>query len=80
MRNKKHVMHRKNNIFEVSVTDEIKSMLNNIIEIYDGKIKEINKENKIKIEELNNKKEETKKKMEKYKEDKTKKIQKKFNG
>ena len=75
MKNKRHITHRKNNILEVSVTHEIKKMLNSIIDIYDGKVKE----NKIRKNELINQTEENKKTIEKNKMDKEKEIKMNLN-
>ena len=45
-KNKKHINHTKNNILEVSVTNEIKNIINGIINIYKRRIIQFNKEKK----------------------------------
>ena len=45
-KNKKHINHTKNNILEVPVTNEMKNILNGIINIYKRRIIQFNKEKK----------------------------------
>ena len=45
-KNKNHINHTKNNILEVSVTNEMKNILNGIINIYKRRIIQFNKEKK----------------------------------
>ena len=63
IKNKKHINHTKSNILEVAVTNEIKNILNGIINIYKRRVIQFNKdkENK-KIELFNKKKDEKEKK------------------
>ena len=61
-KSKKHARHKKDDIIEISVTDEIKNILNGIINIYKKRIEKLNKEKKEKEKELFNKKEYNKEK------------------
>ena len=45
-KNRKHINLTKNNILEVSVTNEMENILNGIINIYKRRIKQFNKEKK----------------------------------
>ena len=78
MKSKKHINHTKNNIYEVLVTNEIKNILNNIINIYKGKDRELNKEKEKDEKELFNKKEEIKQEIKEQKKDKIKEVNKKL--
>ena len=51
-KNKKLINHTKNNILELSVTNEMKNILNGIINIYNGRIIQFNKEKEKKKIEL----------------------------
>ena len=76
MKNHKHINHNKINLTEVLVTDEIKHMLNGIINIYKRRIEQLNKEKeKMKIE-LINEKENDKSKKENQTKNKIQEIQK----
>ena len=76
MKSQKHINHNKINIIEISVTNEIKNMLNDIINIYKGRIVTLTKEKEKMEAELYNRKESDKKKIEKQKKDQIEKIQK----
>ena len=52
---RKHIMHRKNNLIEVKTNTEMNEKLNGIINIYEEKIKILNKEKEKKEIELYNK-------------------------
>ena len=78
MKSKKHVHHKKNHLMEVAVTDEIKNILNNIINIYEIRIKQLNKEKNKKEKELLDDKKCDVEKKEKEKNDKIKENQEKL--
>ena len=67
MKSQKHINHTKINLIEIKVTDEIKNMLNYIINIYKEKIIQLNKEKEVNELDLSNEKENIKKKIEKQK-------------
>ena len=75
-RSRKHIGHKKNDIVEVLVTEEIKDILNGIINIYKERIIKLNEEKEKKGIELINKKENEKEKKEKQKKEKIKEVQK----
>ena len=77
-KSKKHIDHRKNDILEISLTDETKIMLNDIINIYKDRIKQLAKEKEIKETELLNEKKINKSEKKKQKKNKIKEIQKKL--
>ena len=54
-KNKNHINHTKNNILEISVTNEMKNILNGIINIYKRRIIQFNKEKEKKKIELRQK-------------------------
>ena len=76
MKSQKHINHNKINIMEISVKDEIKNILNDIINIYKEKIFQLIKEKEKKVLELSNKNENDKKRLEKQKKNKIKDIKK----
>ena len=75
-KSKMHKDHLKNDIIEVLVTDEVKNILNNIINIYKERINKLTEEKQKKEIELLNEKKDGKEKIEKRKKDKNKEIQK----
>ena len=78
LKSQKHINHTKNNLLEVSVSSKIKKSLNNIINIYENRIIQLNKE-KDKIEKnLFNEKQNNKKQKQKQTEDKIKEVNKKL--
>ena len=74
MKSQSHINHTKINIIEVSVTDKIKTMLTDIINIYNENIKQLNKEK----EKIDNKKEEDRQNKEEQKKGKLKELQKRL--
>ena len=76
MKKKKHMYHTKISIIEVLITDEIKNILNNIINIYRERITQLDNEKEKKKTELLKEKEINKRKIQKQQKVKIKEIQK----
>ena len=76
MKSKKHINHSKINIIEVSITDEVENMLNDIINIYKERIIQFKKEKEKNEKVLFDEKIVNKEKKEKEKNEKIKEIQK----
>ena len=76
MKSKKHINHSKINIIEILITDEVKNMLNDIINIYEERITQFKKEKEKNEIILFDEKIANKEKKEKEKNDKIKEIQK----
>ena len=70
MISKNHINHTKNNIIEVSVTDKMKNILNDIINFYKKRIMQLNDQKEKKEMELLKIKEDNKEKKEKQKKNK----------
>ena len=75
-KSKKHIGYRKDDIIEVFVTDEIKKILNGIIDIYKERLEKLNKIKGENEAGLFNKKEDDKAKKDEQRKDKIKEIQK----
>ena len=73
---KNHIYNSKNNLLEVLVTEEVKNILNEIINMYEDRIMKLNIEKAKKEKEILNKMECDKEKVKKLQSDKIKEIQK----
>ena len=76
LKSEKHINHNKVNIIEILITDEIKNILNDIINIYNRRITQLTAKKPKKESKLFNEKEYNKEKKRKQKLDKIKEVQK----